>query len=317
MLYAFKHELGARTARSILFVRERELRFYTRNILNIGAQAALLAGFAFKTLVQHESADVLEWITEYAPNETFADLARHAHELDGVEVAMTFIEIIYLTSTISAMGSTLYTLYICLITPILGLGLALRGSEGAVDRAVISLAGVNTSVIKSFGYALNLFQFSVLMKAFLTFQLLAAVVCTFFVVYYFLSIRRAERRIIKTFRIPPDQIVTGRFEASGRAPTHWKEASRALSRRAKSAATASSGRLREVVRTASAREGTLKRSDSLRTVYTNDPYVSERRAERHEGAQFDNEVLKPSVQSERMMYRVQGPLPRERPDEVL
>mmetsp|Transcript_3987 Transcript_3987/g.10324 ORF Transcript_3987/g.10324 Transcript_3987/m.10324 type:complete len:332 (+) Transcript_3987:2-997(+) len=114
-------------------------------------------------------------------------------------------------STISAMGSTLYTLYICLISTILGPGLALRGPEGSVDRAVLGLARVNRKVIQSFAFALNLFQFSILVNSFLNFHVIAAVVCALFVIYYMYTIGKYGNSLTQEFFIPPAKIVTGRF----------------------------------------------------------------------------------------------------------
>lgn len=336
MLYAFKSELGAQTARTVIAVRERELRFFTKNIQNIGSQAALLSGFAFRTLVAHTSAGMLEWITEFAPTETFVFIWRYSGELDATQIAMSVLEILYLTSTISAMGSTLYTLYICLITPILGTGLALRGDEGAVDRAVVSLARVNTKVIRSFAYALRLFQFSVLMKAFLTFHLYAACVCACFVIYYFVSIQLAERRILSMFHITPSTIVTGRFdvtEASGRlrdlraaaglSPTPLAaeppDGSKAAApRRRRFGLGARGAASSDAAPTGIAPLALLARARSVGTfgVYKHDPYAISARDARHRDSEHAA-VQKPTAVSEHLMYRHQGPLPPAVPPEAV
>ncbi|KAG8470643.1 hypothetical protein KFE25_009064 [Diacronema lutheri] len=315
MLYAYKHELTYRTARQILSVRERELDFYTRNIRNIGSQAALLAGFAFTTLVGHSSRDMLEWISEFAPNATFAMLYLHIYELSEVDLIMTAFELLYLLSTISAMGSTLYTLYICLITPILGHGLALRGNEGSVDRAVISLAGVNASVIREFGVALQLFQFSVLMKAFLTFHLIAACACACAVIFYYFSIRSSEKRIITTFSIPAHQIVTGRFD-SGAAAVRWSSTrSKLSSSGASNGGSSALDTLMASVRAAPARLGgrassaPVRRKMSINGMNSTDPYTQERRGRRRGKVRLDPDKEKPSNVARGMMVRLQGPLP--------
>ena len=101
MLFAKKTSLLASTAVQILSVRQQELSYYTRNILNIGSQAALLSGFAFKTLVSYRSVDLLEWIHEFAGDKTFVLASQYP--LDATQVAMTTLELLYLTSTISGM----------------------------------------------------------------------------------------------------------------------------------------------------------------------------------------------------------------------
>jgi len=210
MLYAVKKDLRADLARSILKVRERELQYYTTNILNIGMQAALLSGFAFTTLAQHDSNNVLPWLEQASGSRTFVVIASLV--LDPQQLFQVILEMLYLTSTISAMGSTLYVLYICLVTSILGPGLALRGPEGSVDRAVFSLARVNRRVIASFAFALNLFQSSVLVKAFLAFHVIAAVVCSAFVIYYMYAIDNHARLVMDMFNIRSGEVISGRFD---------------------------------------------------------------------------------------------------------
>lgn len=315
MLYAFKHELTHRTARQIISVREHELRFYTRNISNIGSQAALLAGFAFTAIVAHSSEDMLEWVEEYAPEETFAMLHSHIAKLDHAQLAMTAFELLYLLSTISAMGSTLYTLYICLVTPILGLGLALRGNEGSVDRAVLNLAGVNAAVIREFGTALRLFQFSVLIKAFMTYHLLAACACSVSVLYYAYAIRSSEKRIVASFAIPRGAIVTGRFDDAPPA-THWSPAHKKRGLAAFLAAPGRSGGGGGLQARAQQRQRSpppRKRDLTVNQMNAHDPYTSERR-DRRRGLQLaDPEMEKPANVARQMMYRVQGPLPPDNP----
>lgn len=62
------------------------------------------------------------------------------------------------------MGLCIYTLYICLLLSITGPGLALRGPEGSVDKAVILLARGCRKVIQAFALALNLFITSVILQ---------------------------------------------------------------------------------------------------------------------------------------------------------
>ena len=50
MLFADKQALETELKVSLLEIRERELDLYTQNCRNIGAQSALLAGFAYLAL---------------------------------------------------------------------------------------------------------------------------------------------------------------------------------------------------------------------------------------------------------------------------
>jgi hypothetical protein len=54
MIYADKENLKTQVAKDLLLVRERELDFYARNLSMVGTHAALLAGFAFTILSQHQ-----------------------------------------------------------------------------------------------------------------------------------------------------------------------------------------------------------------------------------------------------------------------
>ena len=99
MLHAVKKELRADLARDILKVRQREVNYYTTNILNIGMQAALLAGFAFTTLAQHDSSNVLSWLEEVSGSRTFVVIASFI--LDPQQQMQVILEVLYLTSTIS------------------------------------------------------------------------------------------------------------------------------------------------------------------------------------------------------------------------
>jgi hypothetical protein len=280
MLYASKRELHASLALEILGVREQELGYYTANINNIGLQASLLAGFAFSTLSSHNSLEVLSWI-EQPVDQPFVIIDFAVGQTSAQE-AKVLLEILYLISTISAMGSTLYTLYVCLITSILGPGLALRGPEGSVDRAVLGLARVNRKVIGSFAFALDLFQFSILVSSFLNFHLISALVCACFSIYYMVRIRRYRNLLATEFMINPGLIVTGRFEDDGEG------------------------------RQVSVAEQHLFPSfrEQLR-------YRAERRRERRAQKQKQStDIHQPSTVASNMMYHWQGPLPEEIEAEV-
>ena len=70
MIYADKENLRTQVAKDLLLVRERELDFYARNLSMVGTHAALLAGFAFTILSQHQfmnpTAGFLSFETEVA-----------------------------------------------------------------------------------------------------------------------------------------------------------------------------------------------------------------------------------------------------------
>lgn len=96
---------------SLLKIREKELQFYTQNCIAIGTQAALLSGFAYNGIIQvdipEESSDVLKAL--------------------------------YLCVTTAAMGFELIAVLNSTLCSMLGPGLALRGPDGSMHRAVDGL----------------------------------------------------------------------------------------------------------------------------------------------------------------------------------
>ncbi|KAJ1625764.1 hypothetical protein T492DRAFT_227345 [Pavlovales sp. CCMP2436] len=233
MLYAFKNELHAQLARDLISVRTRELDYYTTNIRNIGFSAALLTGFAFGTLASHRSQEMIVWIelysTEYTHTSTLPPFVLVIDSLCARGSMSTpplpkLARPTYAPPPLAqplhpltwphaeAMGLTIYTLYICLLLSITGPGLALRGPEGSVDRAVFSLARGCRRVIQAFAFSLYLFIVSMFFQAFLTFHVYVAVICAVFLVYYMYVIRRHSKGVMGMFSIDPNRVVTGRFE---------------------------------------------------------------------------------------------------------
>ncbi|KAG8466703.1 hypothetical protein KFE25_008082 [Diacronema lutheri] len=217
MLYAHKNELHARLSRDLISVRSRELDYYTTNIRNIGFSAALLTGFAFGTLANHKSSDMLDWLVPYAEEFEGVDIQPpfillSDFAINGLQRLQVTLEVAYLVSNITAMGLTIYTLYVCLLLSITGPGLALRGPEGSVDRAVFLLARGCRRVIQAFAFSLYLFMVSIFFKAFLSYHIYLAVICALFLIYYMYAIRRHAKGVLRMFRIDRDQVQTGRFE---------------------------------------------------------------------------------------------------------
>ena len=150
---------------SLLAIRERELDLYTENCRNIGAQAALLAGFAYSALT-FEIADVdgvctadlaLKQncdVTSVSHSKIKGNMARLAHALtlstdewdrsrliacltpQRATVTAGMYQLVCFCSMMlnfaAAFGSTFASM--------LGPGLALRGQDGAMDQAVEGLA---------------------------------------------------------------------------------------------------------------------------------------------------------------------------------
>ena len=93
-------------------IEERELNYYTNNALTVGTQAALLAGFAFTGIIE-------------APWDFFQDM--------NVPYPVRALCVI---STLLGMIFEILAIVKSVQISILGPGLALRGSEGSMTRAL-------------------------------------------------------------------------------------------------------------------------------------------------------------------------------------
>jgi len=111
MLIADKHALETNLQVSLLKIREKELQFYTQNCIAIGTQAALLSGFAYNGIIQVDiPTDQSDWL-----------------------------KTLYLCVTTAAMGFELIAVLNSTLCSMLGPGLALRGPDGSMHRAVDGL----------------------------------------------------------------------------------------------------------------------------------------------------------------------------------
>ena len=108
MLYADKRALETNLQVSLLKIREKELQFYTQNCIAIGTQAALLSGFAYNGIIQ----------------------------VDIPSESSDWLKTCYLCVTTFAMGFELIAVLNSTLCSMLGPGLALRGPDGSMHRAV-------------------------------------------------------------------------------------------------------------------------------------------------------------------------------------
>lgn len=109
MLLADKHDLQQKLRLNLLQIEEKELNFYTQNCYTIGTQAALLAGFAFSAMCEVEI------------DRTYGE---HTQALWLISIVLS------MTLEIGAVVKSMQL-------SILGPGLALRGPEGSVARAIM------------------------------------------------------------------------------------------------------------------------------------------------------------------------------------
>jgi hypothetical protein len=141
MLHADKRALEQNLKMNLLKIREKELRFYTDNCVAVGTQASLLAGFAYSGLIQ---------------------IVVPAGKSDLLVTA-------YLCATVTAMGFELIAVMNAMLCSMLGPGLALRGPDGSMHRAVDEMLEEYRLTFFFFGIGLVAFHISAILFAWVEF----------------------------------------------------------------------------------------------------------------------------------------------------
>lgn len=184
MLYADKRALETNLQVSLLKIREKELQFYTQNCIAIGTQAALLSGFAYNGIIQvdipEESSDVLKAL--------------------------------YLCVTTAAMGFELIAVLNSTLCSMLGPGLALRGPDGSMHRAVDGLMLEYRLTFVFFTMGLVAFHISALLFAWLEFSWPVALAMTLALIMFIWGMYKYGMRIYRRFALTGDGFITGKFE---------------------------------------------------------------------------------------------------------
>ena len=157
MLYADKQALETDLKVCLLAIRERELDFYTQNCRSIGTSAALLAGFAYAGL--SSTSDFSEDTTEFSKG-------------------------LFLTVTTCAMSLNIASMAAATWCSMLGPGLALRGPDGSMDRAVEGLALEYRVIFLLFAAGLLCFFFSALLLVIDEFEAVLSVVLAVLLLAY-------------------------------------------------------------------------------------------------------------------------------------
>jgi hypothetical protein len=141
MLHADKRALEQNLKVNLLKIREKELRFYTDNCVAVGTQASLLSGFAYSGLIQI--------VIPEGKSETLVTA--------------------YLCVTVTAMGFELIAVINAMLCSMLGPGLALRGPDGSMHRAVDEMLEEYRLTFFFFGIGLVAFHFSAILFAWVEF----------------------------------------------------------------------------------------------------------------------------------------------------
>ena len=215
MLFADKRALETNLKVGLLQIREKELNFYTQNCLAVCTQAALLAGFAYSGLTQ----------------------------VSIPEEANFWVRLLYISVTVMAMCFEIIAVLNTTLLAIVGPGLALRGPDGSMHPAVDGMMAEYKHALSCFKLGLVCFHLSAGLFGWLMFGCApppaapaappaaaraprrtdppthhhagGVALCASLVVLvslYFLL--RYAMRVYQRFRLPTDEVVTGRFEGS-------------------------------------------------------------------------------------------------------
>ena len=132
MLYADKQALETDLKVSLLAIRDRELNFYVQNLRSIATQAGVMSGFAYATVTSATGM---------------------AHHGDWQAVLFLLVTTIAMDLNIFALGAATWC-------SMLGPGLALRGPDGAMDKAVEGLALEYRNIFLAFAFGITFFLLS-------------------------------------------------------------------------------------------------------------------------------------------------------------
>mmetsp|Transcript_23391 Transcript_23391/g.78658 ORF Transcript_23391/g.78658 Transcript_23391/m.78658 type:complete len:188 (+) Transcript_23391:106-669(+) len=186
MLYADKNALRTNLKVNLLRIRERELNFYTNNCLSISTQAALLAGFAWYGLTE----------VPFEPDASDA------------------VQAVYLIVTTLIMGLEMLTVVNATLTAILGPGLALRGPDGSMHRAVDGMMTHYRFTFACFSLGLLCFQFSALLYGWMQFTWDIALPMSILFLSMVYIMVRGGIRIYRLLKLDATAIVTGEFTSA-------------------------------------------------------------------------------------------------------
>ena len=183
MLYADKRALETNLKVNLLAIREKELNYYSQNCLAVGTQSALLAGFAYSGLTQV------------------------AIPLDSEYV----LKLLYLLVTSTAMCLELIAVMSTTLLSMMGPGLALRGPDGSMHPAVDGMMDEYRSAYLNFLLGLIAFHFSAALFGWLTFTWVVSTFTSACVLGSLYLLIRYAMRVHSRFRLPADEVITGRF----------------------------------------------------------------------------------------------------------
>eukprot|EP00966_Prymnesium_polylepis_P071889 1669413-Prymnesium_polylepis.1 len=147
MLAADKSALAKELSQQMLELQWKELQYLYQNAQNLSFTSAVLVGFGFL------SSGIIGVQAYHTEN----NIWQHAYSWTAQHIAGMVAEGFIGLTLALAMSYNLITLFNTTVTSMAGPGLALRGPEGSVERAVRSMEQQNKDALRYFGRGLSSF----------------------------------------------------------------------------------------------------------------------------------------------------------------
>jgi len=198
MIAADKQELESRLKQVTLQIREKEISVFTDNFAVLSTQSAFLTGLGFGGLTM-----VPTWSND-----------------------KRVTEVIFYTLVSISIGFNILTLCISSWCMIFGPGLAIRGPDGSMSRAVEGMYAERKWALRFFWVGLFFIMLSGISLGWLKFQNKTAITMTFiFVVFIFVFFAYVKYITRPRFRFPKDaRRKPGEFKVGGYDPETGKYA---------------------------------------------------------------------------------------------
>lgn len=187
MLAADKQALESVLNQQSLQIREKELKFFVDNFGAVAGQAAMLAGFSFSGLVS---------------------TIEENHDNTALRVA-------YYAVSSCALGLMILACANCTLINVLGVGLALRGPQGSMDRAVKEMAAERLTTFSIFSLGLIFFHCTAILYANLTLEVWPAVMVSVVLSIFMIAFYTNTKRIYLRLKIPDAEMQTGQVIIGG------------------------------------------------------------------------------------------------------
>lgn len=205
MLKADSRALEQSVNQNVLNIRSLELNYYTSFYITIGAQSALIGGFAYNAMTQIS-------FNNYIFGDPYSDDPNIQYSQDtgtGLKPLSTNPAVIvfwvqlfqscFYVSTASCLAFAIYCIYVTLIMQVFGSGLALLGPIGSMARATKGLKSEMALTFKIYNLMLLTFGISSFFSFWLVMDIVAAVISSFLTIFIYAKSFVDCWRIYKNF----------------------------------------------------------------------------------------------------------------------